>query len=48
MTDIGSVGVFLTIVFPPADRAEGQGGWGFQGLEAAAGAAVKGLQGIHV
>lgn len=48
MTHIGGVGVFLTVVFPPADRAESQGGRGFQGLEAAAGAAVKGLYGVHV
>jgi hypothetical protein len=48
MAHIGRVGVFLAVVFPPANRAQSQGGGRFQGFEAAAGAAIKGLRGIHV
>jgi len=40
MTDIVGVGVFLAVVFPPADGAKPHCGWGFQSPEAAAGTAV--------
>jgi hypothetical protein len=47
--DIAGIGVFLAIVFPPADRAQTHGVWRFERLVPAARAAKTSLhQGLHV
>lgn len=38
---VGGVCIFLPVVFPPADRAEGHGIGGFEGAVATAGAAIR-------